>query len=468
VKTTFLAISEKGKCISYKNIDVRGLVEDCLLLRGFDRENYGTDNWNPLGDIIIPGQNVVIKPNLVNDHHHGKKDKTDYGLDCLITNVSVTKVICDYCLKALHGEGKVTVCDAPIQDCVMENLLERSGYGAMIEDYQKAGKPVCFEDLRLEQRIVNRFAVKTKTRILNAEHVYVQMNDNTAFSDLKGEYEYNVLNYDKEITKEHHRGGRHEYSISKTVLEADVIINLCKPKTHRYAGLTAAMKNAVGMVAEKETLPHRRIGEVSQGGDSYNGSSKIKRRIDIVLDRQVKAENKGQTVRATCCRFEYGFLYYLSKLKGEDSSLKGCWHGNDTIWRTIWDLNYIIRHADKSGILHEDVQRTIINVGDMIIAGEHNGPLSPDDKPLGMILLSDDEIAFDLTVCKIMGFSPRKMPLYRYILDEKKWNDDIVLKSNDDRYSGKLEELRLDDSWKFVPHDAWKEKIEAGDDKREW
>jgi uncharacterized protein (DUF362 family) len=461
MKLSYLAIDDTpSENISYEETKVRELVEKALLIRGYDKGNYGNDNWNPFGDIIKPGSNVVIKPNLVNDHNHGKNCRDNYGLDCLITNVKVTNVICDYCLKALNNKGKVVICDAPIQDCIMEDLLDRSGYKDLIEEYQNVGAPVYFEDLRTEQRITNKFAVKTKTKKLNGHHIYVQMDDNTAFAELTKDYEYNVPNYDKEITKSHHNGGKHEYSISRTILEADVIINLCKPKTHRYAGITAAMKNAVGMVSEKETLPHRRIGEVSQGGDSYSGSSKIKHEIDVVLDKQVKAENNGKSIRATFYRFEYGILYYLSKIKGEDSSLKGCWHGNDTIWRTIWDLNYIIRHADKSGKLKENIQRKIINVGDMIIAGEHNGPLSPEEKKLGMILVSDDKVAFDLTVCKIMGFSPQKMPLYRYIIDEKKINDVISVKSNYDMYSGNLDSVQFNNEWKFVPHDGWKGKIE--------
>lgn len=460
LKEAFLEIGNNKNDLSYDERHTYKLVEKCLYLRGYDKGNYGTSLWNPLGDIIKPGHNVVLKPNLVNDHNHGKNKVDEWGLDCLITNSIVTKAICDYCLKAIKGVGKVTICDAPIQDCKMEELLDRSGYGKVIKEYQENGNPVYFKDLRLEQRITNRFGIKTQTRRLNAAHVYVLMDGNTAFASLTGEYDYNVPNYDKEITKSHHNGNKHEYSISKTILEADVIINLCKPKTHRYAGITAAMKNVVGMVAEKETLPHRRIGEVSQGGDSYNGSSKIKHKIDIILDKQVKAENEGKILRATLCRFEYGMLYYLRKIKGEDSSLKGCWHGNDTIWRTIWDLNYIVRHADEKGNLHKDIQRKILNVGDLIIAGQHNGPLSPEPKPLGMVLICDDEVAFDLTVCKIMGFSPLKMPLYKYILHELKWNHEVRIVSNVERYSGNLESLYCDIKWRFKPHDGWIGKIE--------
>lgn len=52
-------------------------------------------------------------------------------------------------------------------------------------------------------------------------------------------------------------------------MEADVIINIPKPKCHRLAGMTAALKNMVGVIYDKNSLPHRKIGSVEEGGDAY-------------------------------------------------------------------------------------------------------------------------------------------------------------------------------------------------------
>jgi len=41
---------------------------------------------------------------------------------------------------------------------------------------------------------------------------------------------------------------KNEYLISNTILEADVIINLPKPKTHRRAGIIGAMNNLVEII----------------------------------------------------------------------------------------------------------------------------------------------------------------------------------------------------------------------------
>ena len=35
---------------------------------GFDKENFGKENWNPLAELINKGDAVVIKPNMVLDH----------------------------------------------------------------------------------------------------------------------------------------------------------------------------------------------------------------------------------------------------------------------------------------------------------------------------------------------------------------------------------------------------------------
>ncbi|SFB14008.1 DUF362 domain-containing protein [Selenomonas ruminantium] len=53
----------------------------------------------------------------------------------------------------------------------------------------------------------------------------------------------------------HQAPGIHNYNVSEVVLEADVVISLPKPKTHRFGGVTAALKNMVGINANKECLP---------------------------------------------------------------------------------------------------------------------------------------------------------------------------------------------------------------------
>jgi uncharacterized protein (DUF362 family) len=60
------------------------------------------------------------------------------------------------------------------------------------------------------------------------------------------------------MAKTHHPGV-HQYLVAKEVIEADIIINLPKLKTHRKAGVTCALKNLIGINGNKEYLPHHRV-----------------------------------------------------------------------------------------------------------------------------------------------------------------------------------------------------------------
>ena len=76
-------------------------------------------------------------------------------------------------------------------------------------------------------------------------------------SDFFGECKRNIknmriTNYDPSIMQRHHNEEKHEYYISDYALQADVIINIPKPKCHRKAGMTAALKNFVGLNVRKE------------------------------------------------------------------------------------------------------------------------------------------------------------------------------------------------------------------------
>jgi len=42
-------------------------VRDVLHLLGLDVERYGQKGWNPLGEIVYPGNTVVLKPNFIRD-----------------------------------------------------------------------------------------------------------------------------------------------------------------------------------------------------------------------------------------------------------------------------------------------------------------------------------------------------------------------------------------------------------------
>ncbi|MCL4553146.1 MAG: DUF362 domain-containing protein, partial [Candidatus Marsarchaeota archaeon] len=92
---------------------------------------------------------------------------------------------------------------------------------------------------------------------------------------------------------------------------------------------------------------------------------------------------------------------------------KGDWFGNDTIWRTVLDLNKIIRYADKSGRMHPVEQRRLFHLVDGIVAGEAEGPLSPTPKPCGLLVGGFDPVAVDSICARLMGFDEMQIPMIR-------------------------------------------------------
>ena len=452
--------------LSKKDNQVYDMIR-CLLYRmEYDRENYNTPEWNPMGTFIKPWDKVVIKPNWVM-HFNGNKNAGAHAMDCLVTNPSCLRAICDYCLIALKGHGEILIGDAPMQDCDLNDLLESFGYNELLRYYQDKNVPVRFADFRCYQSVFDKNKVITEQIYLSGTAVEIDMGELSMHEKRNGTRLYQVDNYDKDDTQAFHTSKKHVYSINKDVLEADVIINLCKPKSHRLAGFTAAMKNVVGIAYDKASLPHRVAGSIEEGGDAYPYKSRIKKKIDAILDRKIKYEKSHNIFMATVERFKYGALYVAEKKFGKDAFIKGMWSGNDTIWRTVVDLNYIERYADKSGSLQRTQQRRILNLGDMTIAGDHNGPCQPDPKSMGVLIASEDSVAMDLTICKMIGFSEEKIPMVKallngeagYLLGSDGLSPQVI--SNSPAMSGDLKDIDFPNEWHYRPHDNWNDIIQV-------
>lgn len=435
--------------------DAYEMVRECLKGYGLDRKNFNTKEWNPLMEYIKPGNTVLIKPNLVMDHNENK-NAGKYDLECLVTNPACIRAICDYCIIALKGIGKLIIADAPMQGCDFNALTKKMHLDDLVKFYENKGIIVELQDLRQYESIFNRNKVIVGKNEGNSKGVLVKLGKKSTHRK-DGNQKYQVSDYDKEDTQHFHNGENHDYEVSASVLEADTIINFCKPKTHRLAGITASMKNLVGITYNKASLPHRTAGSVSEGGDAYNKNSWLKKKADDALTAKIRAEKVGKIAEATIYRYIYGGLLVLGRLVSKDKSYIGSWYGNDTIWRTICDLAYIVKFADKNGLICNTAQRKMLNIGDMIIAGEGNGPVSPSPKFLGILLISDECYAFDETVARIMGFDIMKIPLIKNIINNNTWieHNDIMVWSNHKRLRGNLQNIQFPHRWKFRPHDGW-------------
>jgi hypothetical protein len=214
--------------------------------------------------------------------------------------------------------------------------------------------------------------------------------------------------YNPDILVRHHGKGSHQYLIAREAIEADVVINLPKLKTHKKACLTGALKNLVGINGHKEYLPHHRKGGSMSGGDCYRGRSFLKRASEECLDLANRTSRRA-SVRLLAKASE--LLARLSARLGDDDNLEGAWYGNDTIWRTCLDLQRVLRYGRPDGTLAEEPQRTVIHITDAIIAGEGDGPLAPDPVPAGVLTGALNPAAADLVHARLMGFDYRKIPI---------------------------------------------------------
>ncbi|OUO79404.1 hypothetical protein B5F53_07930 [Blautia sp. An249] len=78
------------------------------------KDHYGKSNWDPLGEIVHPGDTVLIKPNLVIHKN------LSGGVNCLTTHPSIIRAVLDYVLIALKNKGCVILRDVPVQSCDFE------------------------------------------------------------------------------------------------------------------------------------------------------------------------------------------------------------------------------------------------------------------------------------------------------------------------------------------------------------
>jgi hypothetical protein len=262
--------------------------------------------------------------------------------------------------------------------------------------------------------------------------------------------------------KKHHNTTVHEYLIPWTVLNADVFINLPKLKTHRKVGLTAALKNLVGINGHKDWLPHHRYGSIPEGGDEYKEPSVLKK-------LQTHFHEKKDKDFFSRWNFFYNFMIRaigrVNQYVGSDPFLEGSWYGNNTLWRTVLDLNRIIRYSDREGKMTNHRQRQYIAIVDAIIAGEGEGPIEPDARHCGILLGGSNPVCVDAVSATMIGFDYEKIPLISNGFKIKDWPmvnfrpDEIELRSRDQRWQS-LKVGNCPEHFGFVPPMGWVGQIE--------
>ena len=438
-------------------------VRDLFISLGLDRARLGTPHWNPLAGIIRPGDRVLIKPNLVRHYH-------PYGFDpvSIVTHASILRALCDFVLIAAGPRTSLVIADAPLQSCDFSAAVALSGIDQLVSYFRcQRGTEIRLSDLRLVRAVVERSSLYGKI-LVQAEnpgdplgYTNLDLGTNSAHAETGTDSSrYRVTCYDPSRMERHHGGGRHEYVVANTLLDADVVVNVPKLKTHQKAGITVALKNFVGINGHKDCLPHHIKGALESGGDEYRTDSWAKRTDSWLLDAK---EQTGSIAARKAAAVVHRVLESVHQREGYWA---GSWYGNETIARTTIDLNRIVRYAGRDGRLADRPQRKVFCVVDGIIAGEEDGPLAPTPRATGLLMAGSDSVAVDIAAARIMGFRYRSVPTIRLALDGAGGfrlaefdEGSLAIVSQAPRWHG-LDPATSGDSLKFSPHHGWKGHLE--------
>ena len=415
------------------------------------------------GSFVIPGDRVVLKPNWVKEH-----DERTPGPDAwehVVTHPVVIEAVTRWVAARLAGQGSITICDAPQTDSSFRALRQYCRLDAMVERCREAfpGVNIGLLDLRPEEwHTVDGVTVSKVARAgdpLGSTHI--RLDGASEFVGYAGCGQLYGASYDVAETNEHHTGNRHEYLLCRTPMDADVLINLPKLKTHKKAGLTCALKNLVGINAMKNWLPHHTEGTPATGGDQFPAAT-AKARLEHSWMGAAKRVLKSSPAlsRLFVPVKKAGRLFFGDTLKVVRS---GNWHGNDTCWRMVLDLNKSLFAFDGAGARRAQPLRYLAVI-DGIVGGEGNGPMAPDAKPCGVIVAGAHPLAVDTVAATLMGFDWRKLRLLANAFSMREMSfvafgpGDVEVRSNKRAWCGGLDDL--DETMDFRPHFGWVGAIE--------
>jgi len=382
---------------------------DCV--RSVIASAHGTTFDLPLSGLVSTGGTVVIKPNMV--RHFNPVGP----LAAMVTSPRVILALVELAFEAVGSSGKVVVADSPQNDCDFSALVATPEWAEVIREARsRFGTSFQMVDVRPEQVVMRNGIVVDRRRLPGDPNgaIEVDLGDRSAFHGsgidpvrLRGS------DYDPAVTTSSHSGRRHAYSISRTFLDADLLIVVPKVKTHKKVGLSLAMKNLVGLVGEKNCLPHHTAGFAGSGGDEYptRSARTVVRQWGVERARPLLAQSRCVRLLRSLRRLEKATM-------PEVVARSGNWWGNDTAWRMVVDL---------VAVLHERrhmAGKPTVFVYDGLVVGEGDGPLGPEAVDLGLLGAADDPVAGDIAVARELGVDIRSMPLLREALARRPWGAD--------------------------------------------
>ena len=419
---------------------VYAAVRRCLAQAGLDGARFGTANWNPFREFVVPGQRVFVLCNFV---YHRRPNESVEAFLGKCTHGSVVRALVDYLLLA---GARVQFGNSAVQSCNWDAVLKDTGAVRVQQFYAERGLPAAAADLRMV--IAERDALGSITKYVErdagAETVIVDLGASSLLDEpSRHGGRYRVVDYSPDRTEAFHAPGKHVYVIHRAVLEADLIFSIPKLKTHEKVGITCSVKGCVGSVGHKDCLAHHRYGPPSDGGDEYpRDPLGAFRAASWLHDRVNRSGHRNGLLRI-------GDTYLRKVLRRINPSIGGAWWGNDTAWRMAVDLARIVEHCDANGVMHERPVRRNLSLVDGVVGGEKQGPLRPDPVASRTVLFADDAYLTDYAAATLMGFDPRSVPHLRF-----GWRDPAVnVIANDVR--GGLEILKPHVK-RYEPPPGWK------------
>jgi uncharacterized protein (DUF362 family) len=392
---------------------VYAAVRQCLAQAGFDRERFGTPEWNPLCAFVKPGQRVFVLCNFV-QHRRGNESAEAFAGKC--THGSVVRALVDYLLIATGPAGRVQFGNSPVQSTNWNAVLAETGAARVQEFYARHGAPAAAADLRMyvAERDGHGGVAEVVERDADALTVNVDLGSSSLLDEpSRSGARYRVQDYDPARTEAFHGPGKHVYVVHRDVLEADVVFSIPKLKTHEKVGVTCAVKGCVGAVGHKDCLAHHRFGPPAKGGDEYpRDPFGLFRAASWFHDRVYHASSARPGSR----RLRVLDTWVRRVLRRLNPSVAGAWWGNDTAWRMAVDLAHIVEHADRHGVVHEAPVRRHVVLVDGVIGGQGRGPLRPDPVASGLLFFADDAVLADHAAALLMSFDPSAVPHLRYAL----------------------------------------------------
>jgi len=392
-------------------------VRDTMQQMGWDAAHFGTAQWNPMGHLVAGAQRIVIKPNLVL-HRVGE---LPCSIESLVVHAAVLRPIVDYVLLAARRAGttpKLAIADTPLQSADFRQLCEENGLLALVTYYREKGIGLDLFDLRFEHAVINDHFLILQRVPLPGDPQGARIVDlaegSEHFRAGQGKAEFSIQDYDDEATRGNHSGKVQRYKFSQSILDADLVINVAKLKCHAKAGVTLALKNIVGANVSKDYLPHFRSGGPQNGGDEVPKLSWYPR---TVRNLRNWFNRNRRPYLAPLHRILKKVAYRVESSRrqlGYETGFGGAWYGNDTLWRTIVDINRILYFADREGCIHDVPQRKVAFFLDGVVGMQGDGPLKGTDLRAGVLACGDDPVEFDACSTYLMGFDPSKVPHIAY------------------------------------------------------